>query len=188
MNTIQFDLGGGASIALPADTVAQRLIERLQDQSRISAPRLKIGEHLSSHGGTYAGDILGDDGTVYGLIASDADLGPFEWGRYGTDVPGAASTWDGLSNTNALRNNGHPAAQAASDHDARGRSDWYLPSKRELQIAQANVPSLFEMARYWTSTQYSANYAWAVGFEDGSVDGWLESGGFRVRPFRRFTY
>jgi len=188
MDTIQFDLGGGASIALPADTVAQRLIERLQDQSKISAPRPKIGEYLSSQGGTYAGDILGDDGVGYGLIASDADLGPFEWGRYGTDVPGATSTWDGLSNTNALRNNGHPAAQAASDHDARGRSDWYLPSKRELQIAQANVPHLFEKTRYWTSTQSSEYHAWAVIFEHGNVHYWDKNLGFRVRPFRRFTY
>jgi len=122
---------------------------------------------------------------VYGLIVADADLEPCEWGRYGTSVPGASSTWDGLSNTNALRGNDHPAAQAASDHDADGHVDWYLPSKRELQIAQANVSGLFQQGRYWTSTQYSEINAWAIDFEYGNVNNWNKNNEFRVRPFRK---
>ncbi|NYT38909.1 DUF1566 domain-containing protein [Allopusillimonas soli] len=93
-----------------------------------------------------------------------------------------------LCNTNALRGNEHPAAKVASDHDAGGHADWYLPAKRELQIAQANVAHLFQKIMYWTSSQYSEGTAWAIDFDYGDVNRWSKSYEFRVRPFRRFTY
>lgn len=185
MNTIQFDLGGGASIALPVETVAQRLIENIRTGAapQPAAKRPRIGEYLVGQGGIYAGEILGDDGTTYGLvIAEPQDVGTARWAPNGErDL----SEWDGLTNTSRLRNE-CPAAKLASDYEADGHADFYLPSRREMMIALANVPHLFgKDSWYWTSTPRSESYAWAVDFEDGYVDDRSRLNEFRVRPFRR---
>lgn len=185
MSTIQFDLGGGASIALPADIVAQRLIENIRTSTATQpeAKRPHIGEYLAGQGGIYAGEILGDDGTTYGLvIAEPQDVGKARWAPSGErDL----SEWDGLTNTNRLRNE-CPAAKLASDYEAGGHADFYLPSRREMMIALANVPHLFgKDSWYWTSTPRSEDFAWAVGFEGGFVGTFTRNDEFRVRPFRR---
>ncbi|USY26678.1 DUF1566 domain-containing protein [Alcaligenes sp. 1735tsa3] len=184
MNTLQFDLGGGAMLALPTHTVAEKLISSLKQTTAPAPGRRKIGEYLAGQGGIYAGDIQGDDGVLYGLIISQPkDVGTAAWGPDGRlDL----SDWDGLSNTNTLRDK-YPAAKLASDYEADGHCDFYLPSRREMMIALANVPDLFEKSSwYWTSS-LRGSYPWAVAFEDGNVsynDRGIE---FRVRPFRRFA-
>lgn len=185
MSTIQFDLGGGASIALPALTVAERLIENIRaataPQPAVNRPR--IGEYLAGQGGIYAGEILGDDGTTYGLvIAEPQDVGKARWAP---DGERDLSEWDGLTNTSRLRNE-CPAAKLASDYEADGHADFYLPSRREMMVALANVPHLFgKDSWYWTSTPHSEDYAWAVDFEGGGVFNDFRRFEFRVRPFRR---
>lgn len=187
MNAIQFDLGGGASLALPADVVAQRLIEGLRAKtSHTTTPRPRIGEYLAGQGGIYVGDILGDDGVLYGLVTSqEEDIGSAKWGPDGTlDL----SQWDGLCNTNALRDKS-PAAKLASGYERDGHADFYLPAQRELIVALANVPRLFgKDSWYWTSTPRSDCFAWAVDFEYGLVSFLDRNLEFRVRPFRRFSH
>lgn len=186
MSTIQFELGGGASIALPSHVVAQRLIDKLSEQSKQPpAQRHKIGEYLAGQGGIFIGDIKGDDGVLYGLIVSqEEDVGRAAWGPSGKLE---LSEWDGLSNTNALRDS--PAAKLASAYERDGHCDFYLPARREMLIAMANVPGLFGKEDwYWTSTPSLDEYALAVDFELGLVDDYRRLNEFRVRPFRRFAY
>lgn len=186
MSKIQFEIGGGAVLSLPADVVAARLIESLRDATPIREARPKIGEYLAGEGGIYVGDILGDDGVLYGLIASqEKDVGTASWGPNGErDL----SEWDGLTNTGRLRNE-CPAAKLASDYGRDGHADFYLPARREIVVAAANVPHLFgKESWYWTSTPYSNSSAWAVAFEDGYVFNYYRTNEFRVRPFRRFTH
>lgn len=184
MNTVQFDLGGGAVLALPTSTVAEKLIGSLKQATTPVAGRHKIGEYLSGQGGIYIGDIRGDDGVLYGLIiAEPADVGTAAWGPEG-DLD--MSAWDGLVNTNALSEK-YPAAKLAGDYEADGHCDFYLPSRREMMIALANVPDLFEKSSwYWTSS-LRGSYPWAVDFEDGLVLCLVRHHEFRVRPFRRFA-
>lgn len=184
MNTVQFDLGGGAVLALPTSTVAEKLIGSLKQATTPAAGRHKIGEYLFGQGGVYIGDIRGDDGVLYGLIiAQPKDVGTATWGPDGSlDL----SDWDGLSNTNTLRDK-YPAAKLARDYEADGHCDFYLPSRREMMVALANVPDLFEKSSwYWTSS-LRGSYPWAVGFEGGSVLNDYRCNEFRVRPFRRFA-
>lgn len=188
MTTIQFNLGGGAAVALPADIAVKQLIEQLQRDARqtIAQPRFQIGEYLSGQGGIYVGDIRGNDGVTYGLITPrDEDIGRAKWGPNGKrDL----SDWDGLTNTSILRDE-CPAARLASDYEADGHVDFYLPARRELIVAQANVPHLFgKDSWYWTSTPYDELSAWAVAFEDGDVFVSTRSLECRVRPFRRFIH
>lgn len=188
-DTIQLDLGGGSRLEVPARIALDALLERLSSTpSRLSRPAL-IGATLSGQGGIYSGDILGDDGTVYGLVVAEDDLqGTYQWSPDDGEIQ--ASSWDGLVNTNALLrlNTSHPAARAAKAYSADGHADFYLPAKRELQIIAANLPHLFQPKPYWTSTPYGSGGAWAVGFEFGTVNLWSRNSEFRVRPVRRFTY
>ncbi|QFY77493.1 DUF1566 domain-containing protein [Alcaligenes faecalis] len=184
MNTVQFDLGGGAMLALPTHTVAEKLIGSLKQTTAPAPGRHKIGEYLAGQGGIYAGDIQGGDGVLYGLIIPQPkDVGTAAWGPDGSlDL----SDWDGLSNTNTLRDK-YPAAKLASDYEADGHCDFYLPSRREMMIALANVPDLFEKSSwYWTSS-LRGSYPWAVDFELGLVYRDFRYREFRVRPFRRFA-
>jgi len=187
MDAIQFEMGG-ASIALPPDIVARNLIEHLQRSSKAVAPGRPhpvINEYLTGEGGVFAGDTRGDDGTVYGLITPEKDIGSYAWGGDGSlDL----SDWDGLTNTNSLLSRNCPAAKAANQYEADGHADFYLPSRRELLIAAANIPHLFQKTRHWTSTPFGSCYAWAVDFEYGTVGLNRRHGEFRVRPFRRLNY
>lgn len=150
----------------------------------------KIGQYLPGQGGIYAGDILGDDGVVYGLVVASEDLdGTYAWGPdYGELT---ASTWDGQVNTNdllryaAVRAVALTAARTAKAYSADGHADFYLPAKREMQIIAANLPHLFQPKPYWTSTPYGSCSAWAVTFERGTVNTWNRYNEFRVRPVRR---
>lgn len=186
--TIQLDLGGGSRLEVPARIALDALIERLSSPTRLSRPAL-IGNYLPAQGGIFAGDILGDDGTVYGLVIAEDDLpGKFQWSPDEGPIDG--SSWDGLVNTNALLrlDSSHLAARAAKNYTTDGHDDFYLPSKRELQLIAANLPHLFQKEVYWTSTPFGSSYAWAVVFEYGCVTHWYRHVEFRVRPVRRFTY
>jgi hypothetical protein len=80
------------------------------------------------------------------------------------------------------------AALAARGHDGGGKSDWYLPSKAELDILfiQKDLIGDFTASNYWSSTEVFNNGAWNQNFttreqgENGKFD--LRS----VRPIRAF--
>ena len=151
--------------------------------------RPAIGDYWPAQGGFYAGDMRGDDGTVYGLIVADCgtaqDVGRAKWGPEGVD---SLSQWDGLANTKALGDK-HPAAKLAAGHADDEHQDFYLPARRELQLAAANVPHLFGTdGWYWSSTPRTESWTWAVDFENGLTYGVSRHGEFRVRPVRRFIY
>jgi hypothetical protein len=186
MNAIEFDLGNGAKIALPADIVARNLLDSLRQQSSATnSSRPRIGEYLATEGGIYVGDILGDDKVLYGLIVSEEmDIGTAE---FGYECKDDLSQWDGLSNTNTLRGKS-PAADMVAKYERSGHCDFYLPARRELMIALANTPLLFNPKDYyWTSTTRGNDYAWAVDLENGNVNYYRRDIKCRVRPFRRFN-
>lgn len=164
-------------------------IEPTNAHATAERPVIAIGDYWVGQGGFFAGDFLGDDGRIYGLIVADCgnaqDIGR---ARHCENGERDLSQWDGLDNTQRLKN-GCPAALMASQHIADGHSDFYLPARRELQLACANVPHLFgDESWYWSSTPYGESTAWAVHFENGYTDYYDRDLEFRVRPFRRFIY
>src|SRR5690606_33688078 len=131
-----------------------------------------LGEVWPGEGGRNGGLVRGRDGTPdYYLIVPDGPDAEFQasYGGYEHDTEGAGSSWDGLTNTRALLADSeeHPAARMAADFTRDGHRDYYLPARRELQLAEANVPELFSKGYHWSSTQYSANNAFIMDFEDG---------------------
>lgn len=154
-----------------------------------------FGSFIPGQGGHFAAILRqrganGQDESPYALIVAPATSGELEssiWGVYRKTVPGADSRVDGKANTAAmLACQECPAAQWAARLDIDGHTDWYIPSLGELNSAAANVPELFTpQGWYWTSTQYSPDHAFVVGFEYG-YSFWSSKGsGHRVRAVRR---
>lgn len=98
----------------------------------------------------------------------------------------AQSSWDGLSNSNAIVGQaGHTssAANLCLDLESGGQTDWYLPSIDELSLLWHNrfnvnktlatiggatvLPTM--SAYYWSSTEDSSNNAMVFDFGNGSA-------------------
>ena len=89
------------------------------------------------------------------------------------------------------------AGQQAADYTAGDKSDWFLPSKDELnamwlysQVGGFNTATYgFASDDYWSSSQFSASSAWNQSLANGAQFG---AGGLksftsvRVRPIRSF--
>ncbi len=127
-------------------------------------------------------------GAEHGLIVDKVNLSTAqEWSNVYPAIIGASarSTWDGLSNSNAIVGQaGHTNSAAALCLNSTngGYTDWYLPAIDELSLlwqARFNVnKSLSAMAgatvlssdyvSYWSSTENDAYFAWEVPFMDGN--------------------
>lgn len=182
----------GSGLPSMASAFIASLLNSPEPEALAAAPapddtgRPAIGEYWPGQGGIYAGDFRSSDGTVYGLIVGkEEDIGRARWAQ---DGERDLSDWDGLANTAALRND-CPAAKLAADYVIDGHTDFYLPARRELQLAAANLHDTFgKESWYWTSTPRGEYFAWAVDFEHGFTSHRFRFSEFRVRPFRRFIY
>jgi hypothetical protein len=140
-------------------------------------------------GDTYGGGIIFYlDGNGGGLISAPTDQSAgAEWGCYGTSISGA-NGWaigTGAQNTIDIVNaNCSPyysgnsiAANICANLTLGGYSDWFLPSRYELNkmyenIGQGNTLGLgnigsFANNRYWSSTEFDYTTAWRQNFSNG---------------------
>ncbi len=127
-------------------------------------------------------------GVEHGLIVDKTDLSTSQvWSNIQNTIigPSAQSSWDGLSNSNAIVGQaGHTNSAAALclNSSNGGQSDWYLPSVLELSMLWNNyytvVRSLTQIsgatqlqpALYWSSTEWNYPYtAWTYNFAGGNA-------------------
>jgi len=86
------------------------------------------------------------------------------------------------------------AGQEAADYVAGGYSDWFLPSKNELNamytyslVGGFNTATYgFASGDYWSSSQIAQNTAWTQGLVGGSPDFDFKGDALPVRPVRAF--
>ncbi|MEW7279571.1 DUF1566 domain-containing protein [Aquimarina sp. 2201CG1-2-11] len=88
------------------------------------------------------------------------------------------------------------ASELCQDLDSGGFTDWYLPSRYELNlmyqnIGQGNALGLgnvgnFADSPYWSSTEYDTNEAWLQIFNTGFIGKILKLNTFNVRAIRAF--
>ena len=91
-------------------------------------------------GGFFAGKIV-VGGSTYALVVAPKASGENtskQWKTSNDTTAGTLSLNDGLSNSNAMNNASHPAAQFCRALTIGGYSDWYLPSRDELEIVYRN--------------------------------------------------
>lgn len=174
-----------AGLACAVELIPGELIDR----NSIYPPA--IGLLWPEQGGIYAGLMRGENGGPdYHLIVAEDPAGSIEaivWGAAGQEESAATSSLNGLANTRALLDSphDHPAAQWAAGLQIDGHHDFYLPARRELRMCWVNVPELFEEAWYWSSTQYSPDYAWVQYFCDGGQTNAHKDVEYRARAVRR---
>jgi hypothetical protein len=131
----------------------------------------RIGEYWKTQGGVYVGVMRGRDGKPdHHLVAAigEHELVDVVWGEYGKRVDGCDSYHDGRANTAAMATAGLDLAQRIQALDIEGHEGWYLPSQAEAHLLAANVKEAMKPEWYWTSTQYSASYAWCQYFDYGN--------------------
>lgn len=105
----------------------------------------------------------------------------------------ANSETDGQANTIAIvsalgdYNNGNYAAKICQDLEAFGYTDWYLPSKDELNAIYLNQEQVggFSGAGYWTSTEATTVNAFNQYFHTGFSGTSVKTNNFRLRCVRR---
>ena len=133
-------------------------------------------------GNTYQGGVIFyvDASGNHGLICAVEDLGTAEWGCYMQDMTGADG-WnigDGAQNTADIITGCTSTTNAAAlcnDLDYNGYTDWFLPSVDELDAVYNNLRAnglgdfLSGSYYYWTSTEYSNQYAYDQHMDYGGV-------------------
>ncbi|MDU9391889.1 hypothetical protein [Pseudomonas sp. zfem002] len=104
------------------------------------------------------------------------------WGEYGVEIAGANSYSDGYANTVAMAEAGSVIAKKVL------ALDLHIPSCLEGQLLMAakaeGLVTLRHDRFHWLSTQYSAYYAYGMGFETGWLVNYGEDGERLVRPVR----
>ena len=149
----------------------------------------KIGYILQS------GDPGYDVNAQHGLVITSADIGYTQFGCQGTFIGGTSTSFGtGQANTNIIIAGCATAGIAArlcNDLVQGGYSDWYLPSKDELNKIWVNrvvlgiTPTAYP-SQYQSSSEYTATFAWVQEFYGPGQNYAARSDDFRIRGVRNF--
>jgi hypothetical protein len=157
-------------------------------------------------GQTYQGGVIFylDASGCHGLISAPTDHSTgIQWynGSYTDTYASGSGLFDGDGNCYRIRRSQGDcvscnAAELCLDLSLGGYSDWYLPSKYELNlmyrnIGQGNALGLgnvggFASSYYWSSTEFNSDGAWAQDFGSGSHITYIKGGSNYVRAVRAF--
>lgn len=166
-----------------------------------ASPPLSVG--VSALGGKIAyilqpGDPGYDPNVLHGFVATVSDISTgTAWGCFGVTLAGADGSALGTGNQNTIDimagcSTAGIAARICGDLVEGGFSDWYLPSKDELNKLYINRVAIggFSNANYWTSTEAPLYYAYIQDFTDGTQTLYGDRRGgspvSRVRAIRAF--
>ena len=96
-----------------------------------------IGE---AYGGGFFAGLIRIGSNTYGLIVAPKDGGEIvgEWGPRKA-IDGALSFFDGHANTQAMADAGSDIALWAYSLKIGDNSDWYIPSRDELEVCYRNL-------------------------------------------------
>jgi hypothetical protein len=120
--------------------------------------------------------VFYNDGSSHGLVCADTDQSTgAAWGCEGTAIGGTSTAINtGAANTNAIVAGCTTAGIAAKlcyDLVLNTYSDWYLPSKDELNLMYVNLKTQslgsFDTYYYWSSSESDASYTWDQSFVSG---------------------
>jgi hypothetical protein len=193
-------------VVTPVTAGTTTIIVATVDGGLTATCTVTVNPALVAVGDSYGGGIvayllvIGDTGydanVQHGLIAATADQNggaAIAWSNITNTLVGTTGTaiGTGQTNTTAIVGQGGCTSGAAwlcNDLTEGGYSDWYLPSKNELNKLYLNqvVIGGFAGDRYWSSSEGDAYYAWDQDFSDGYQYLSNKSSHLRVRAVRAF--
>jgi hypothetical protein len=147
-----------------------------------ATPSYKIGDTGPGGGIVFYDKGSTSSGWRYMEVAAES-LGKAVWndGRFisGTDI--AVGT--GKQNTQLIVRSGGMAAMFCNAYRGGGFSDWFLPSKDEMNLIYINLVKIYRIAdwqdMFWTSSEATNDGdAWSQSFSDGQQYG--SNGNFNV--------
>lgn len=142
-----------------------------------------------------AGDPGYITGQIHGLIAAPSDQSTNILWSNGSFITTVATTstdkGTGMANTKAIiasQGTGSYAASLCKNLILSGYSDWYLPSKDELNQVYINktILGVFAVSNYWSSSESSNAIAWGQSFYDGGQYPEYKYSSGNVRAIRSF--
>lgn len=182
-------------IALTAGTEKTITIIATETGKTAKTYTIKVTRFVAIGDSYQGGKVAYIDGTnIHGLIAATADQGTLPtWGCYGTAISGADGTAIGTGNQNTIDimagcATAGIAARVCGDLVEGGYSDWYLPSKDELNQLYINKTAIggFTTSNYWSSSEGDASHAWGQYFDNGGQNGSDKTDTNYMRAVRAF--
>ena len=177
------------------------LFTTCKKEDNIPAPDLAIGD-------THQGGIIFclDATGQHGFVCDFQDLGAAEWGCHDTLILGADGTGIGKGYQNTIDieagcTKSNIAADYCANSSAQGYSDWFLPSKEELNqmylnksyidsISLSNGGVAFKDLYYWSSSESESKHdygtAWGQYFANGFQYGYDKRSACSFRAIRAF--
>jgi len=149
-------------------------------------------------GDTHQGGIIFYlDGNGGGLVAAPTNQLNLEWGCQHTLISGADGTAIGTGAQNTIDIEAGcttigTAADICANLTLGGYSDWFLPSKDELNEMYLNLHQqglggfLGNGPSFWSSTESHSTGAWRQFFHDGSQEYYEKYSENNVRAIRAF--
>lgn len=146
--------------------------------------------HVPAIGEEFGDGFLGalvpaPDGRLWALVVAPKREGQHAsimWATLSFTVPGARSFTDGFANSEAMRDEHHPAARFCRALRCGGKDDWYLPSYCEQAAIWANlgpnhtqVPvfqrggaEAYDQVWHWSSSEVAGatSFGWGQSFGD----------------------
>jgi hypothetical protein len=164
-------------------------------EQKIKLLIIRIGDRGPAGGFIFYDKGSYSDGWRYMEAAPSDQSDKVQWynGKYTETGAIGTAVGAGRANTAAIvsaQGAGMYAAKICADLNLGGCSDWFLPSKDELDLMYKNLRNKglggFASIRYWSSSQVGYGAAWGQGFAGGD-QGYSSTGsGCRVRAVRAF--
>lgn len=155
--------------------------------TRISTTRPAIGEAFG--GGFFAG-LIRIGSSTYGLVVAPKENGEIngEWGPRPT-LDGARSFFDGMANTDVLAEAGSDIAKWVRGLNIAEHTDWYIPSRDELEVCYRNLKPTDDANVCWCGDNPSAylpSYAYSIDTPALSTAKEFQEGGTQAFDPRRY--
>jgi Protein of unknown function (DUF1566) len=129
-------------------------------------------------------DVKGD---LFAIVVSPKAEGEKtgSWLSPSANVPGAASYFDGLANTNALAEAGSELAAWARSVRIGGLDDWYIPSRDELELLYRHLKPTDDESSSFSGDNPSSlppGYPYGANHTQTTVDAFKRSGPEALSP------